>query len=90
MVTAGLFLLLLLPCPQVSFDYLKVQWMLLDASLKQEWQRIENLRPGEQVTIVDRSLDEKVGFILDMQQSAVAASDVGRACNARQLLQQHK
>jgi hypothetical protein len=50
----------LLLCPQVSFDYLKVQWTLLDTSLEQEWQRIESLRPGEQVTIVDRSLDEKV------------------------------
>lgn len=51
----------MLCCAQVSFNYLKVQWTLLDASLKEEWARIEALRPGEEVTIVDRSMDEKVG-----------------------------
>jgi predicted phage tail protein len=45
---------------QVSFNYLKVQWTLLDPSLKEEWGRIEALRPGEEVVIVDRSTDEKV------------------------------
>jgi hypothetical protein len=44
----------------VAFNYLQVQWQLLDPALKAEWGRIEAFRPGEEVAIIDRTFDEKV------------------------------
>ena len=34
----------------------------MDPKLATEWQRIESFRPNDEVTIVDRSMDEKVGW----------------------------
>jgi len=47
----------------VSFEYLKVQWTLLDQSLQPDWERIVALRPDDEVLIVSRSADDTVWLL---------------------------
>lgn len=52
----------------VSFNRAREEWQILDAAVQPDFEALEQLRPGEEFSVADRSLDDKtwlVSFMAD-------------------------